>query len=163
MEPSRLWMLLRRSPPQQVFWFHPGTNNRAQALSVLFRKRVGARVAIASESEYVYDGLTEHILRWERDSWRTAAGLVAHAHLWIQLLACMRLHQTSVRFFWLPSHVGIGGNERVDALPEQGRLRHYCNELRQAKRHLLDANLSRQSTDLPYECSWVDSEEGGAG
>ena len=137
----------------------PQTNNRAEARAML---RVGARVTIALDSEYVYDGLTKHILRWERDFWRTGAGPVAHADLWIQLLACMRLHQTSVRFFWLPSHVGIDGNEGADALVEQGRLQHPYNELRQAKRHWLDADLPRQATDLPSECSWVHSEEGGA-
>ena len=80
----------------------PQTNKRAEAravLHVLVRKRVGARVAIALDSGYVYDDLTKHILRWERDSWRTAAGPVAHADLWIQLFSCMRLHQTLVRFF----------------------------------------------------------------
>ena len=120
-----------------------------------------ARVAIALDSEYVYDGLTERIPCWERDSWRTRVGPVAHADLWIQLLACMRLHQTLVRFFWLPSHIGIDSNEGADALAEQACLRHPYNELRQAKRHRLDGNLPRQSTDLPQMVIGCIARRGG--
>ena len=109
----------------------------------------------------MHNGPTMHILCWDRYSWRTGAGSVAHAYLWIWLLACMCLHQTSVRFFWLPSHVGIDGNEGANALAEQGRLRHPYNELRQAKRQRVEADLPRQSIDLPSECLWVHSEEGG--
>ena len=71
-------------------------------LHVLVRKRVGARVAIALTSEYLYDGLSKLIVGWERDSGRTRVVTVAHADLGIQLLACMRLQHTSVRFFWHP-------------------------------------------------------------
>ena len=96
----------------------PRMNNRAEpraearaVLHVLVRKRVGARVAIALDLEYAYDGVTKQIVQWERDAWHTRARPIAHADLWTQLFACMRLHQISVRFFWLPSHVGIDGNE----------------------------------------------------
>ena len=54
-----------------------------------------------------------------------------------------------------------GGIAGADALAERWRLRHPYNELCQANRHRMDADLPRQSTDLPSECSWVHSKEGG--
>ena len=43
--------------------------------------------------------------------------------------------------FWLPSHVGIDGNEGGDTMAEQMCLRHPYNELHQAKRHQLETDL----------------------
>ena len=37
--------------------------------------------------EYIYDGLTKHTLRWERDAWRTREGPIAHVDLWTHLIA----------------------------------------------------------------------------
>ena len=112
-------------------------------------------MTIVVDSEYVYDALTKHILKWEKAGWRSSSGAVSHSDLWIPLLAQMRRHQQTARFIWVPSHVGIVGNEGADQLAEQGRLSHPYNLTSFAKRPAFDDGLTRQETDLPSHCSWV--------
>ena len=125
-------------------------------------------MTIVVDSEYVYDALTKHILKWEKAGWRSSSGAVSQSDLWIPVLAQLRRHQQTARFIWVPSHVGIVGNEGADQLAEQGRLSHPCNLTRFAKRLAFGDGLTRQETDLPSLCSWVLSElgeavEGGGG
>ena len=106
-------------------------------------------MSIVVYSEYIYDTLTKHILKWEKAGWRSFSGAVSHSDLWIPILAQMRRHQQTALFIWVPSHVGIVGNEGADQLAEQGRLSHPYNLTRFAKRPAFDEGLTRQETDLP--------------
>ena len=147
------------------------SNNRGEVRAVLCAlegKSDSEKMTIVVDSEYVYDALTKHILKWEKAGWRSSSGAVSHSDLWIPVLAQMRRHQQTARFIWVPSHVGIVGNEGADQLAEQGRLSHPYNLTRFAKRPAFDEGLTRQETDLPSHCSWVLSEpgedvEGGGG
>ena len=145
------------------------SNNRGEVGAVLYALRAKSdseKMAIVVDSEYVYDALTKHILKWEKVGWRSSSGGVSHSDLWIPVLTQMRRHQQIARFIWVPAHVGIVGNEGADQLAEQGRLSHPYNLTRFAKRPAFDDGLTRQDTDLPSHCSWVLSEPGedvGAG
>ena len=55
-------------------------------------------------------------LRWPRLSRRSDVGLVCHI---MNLLWSLSDKGTCVRFCWVPSHCGIGGNERVDQLAKE--------------------------------------------
>ena len=103
-------------------------------LHVLSRKRVDAKLVIMVDSKCVYVGLTEDVLRRERDGWRTSAGMVAHCDLWTQFLAQLRRHEITACFSWVSSHVGLGSNEGAHPLAEEGRLHPPCNEEGRAKR-----------------------------
>ena len=141
------------------------SNNRGEVRAVLCAleaKSDSERMAIVVDSEYVYDAVTKHILRWEKAGWRTSLGEVSHSDLWIAVLSHMRRCQQTARFIWIPSHVGIVGNEGADHLAEQGRLSHPYNLTQFAKRAAVGDRLPRQETDVPLLCSWVMSDPGEA-
>ena len=119
-------------------------------------------MAILVDPEHVYDALTKYILKWEKAGWRSSSGEFSHHGLLPLVLSQMRSHQQTARFIWVPSHIGIVGNEGADRLAEQGRLSHRYNLTRFAKRPAFDDGLTRQETDLPSHCSWVLSEPGEA-
>ena len=140
------------------------SNNRGEVRAVLCAleaKSDSEKMTIVVDAEYVYDALTKHILKWEKGGWRSSSGAVSHCDLWIPVLAQMRRHQQTAPFIWVPSHVGIVGNEGADQLAEQGRLAHLYNLTLFAKRPAFDDGLTRQETDLPSHCSWDLSEPGG--
>ena len=125
-------------------------------------------MTIVVDSGYLYDALTKHNLKWEKAGLWSSSGAASHSDLWIPVLAQIRRHQQTARFIWLPSQVGIVGNEGADQLAEQGRLSHPYNLTGFARRPAFDDGLTRQETDLPSHCSWVLSEpgeevEGGGG
>ena len=139
------------------------SNNRGEVRAVLCAleaKSDSEKMTIVVDSEYVYDALTKHILKWEKAGCRSSSVAVLHSDLWITGLAQIWRHQQTARFIWVPSHVGIVGNEGADQLAQQSRLSHPYNLTRFAKRPAFDDGLSRQETDLPSHCSWVLSDPG---
>ncbi len=71
---------------------HLQTSNRAELRAVLgvlqFRYWPGEGVSslvIATDSEYVVNGATEWVQRWQRNGWRTARGAVRNKDLWMAL------------------------------------------------------------------------------
>lgn len=98
------------------------TNNRMEltavieALSALKRSCV---VDLHTDSEYVRQGITTWIHGWKRRGWRTADGKpVKNMELWTALDAAASRH--TVRWHWVKGHSGHPGNERADALANQG-------------------------------------------
>lgn len=100
------------------------TNNRMemtaviQALAALKRP---CAVTLHLDSQYVLKGITEWLPGWKAKNWRTAAKQpVKNVDLWQQLdtLASHRGHTIDWR--WVKGHAGDPGNERADALANQG-------------------------------------------
>ena len=98
------------------------TNNRMEmtavieALSLLKRR---SPVAIYTDSEYVKNGITSWIHGWKKRGWRTAAGQpVKNVELWQKMDALVASHD--VQWHWVRGHTGDPGNERADALANQG-------------------------------------------
>ncbi len=98
------------------------TNNRMEllavieALSVLKRR---CQVTLYTDSSYVKDGITSWIQGWKRKGWRTASGgAVKNVDLWQRLDALAQQHDVDWR--WVKGHAGDPGNERADALANQG-------------------------------------------
>ena len=137
------------------------SNNRGEVRAVLCAleaKLDSQKMTIVVDSEYIYDALTKYILKWGKAGWRSSSGAVSHSNLWIPVSAQMRHHQQTARFIWVPSHIGIVGDEGADRLAEQGRQSHPYNLICFAKRPAFDDGLTRHETDLPSQCSWVLSE-----
>lgn len=98
------------------------TNNQMELTAALegLRNTSGiAHVTIWTDSSYVKDGITKWIHGWKAKNWRKADGSpVINKDLWIQLdQACQGRH---IDWHWIKGHAGHAGNERADALANQG-------------------------------------------
>jgi len=98
------------------------TNNRMelmaaiQALEILKRP---CEVHLYTDSQYVRKGITEWMANWKARNWRTAAKKpVKNEDLWRRLDAAVAQHQVS--WHWVKGHSGDVGNEKADALANQG-------------------------------------------
>jgi ribonuclease HI len=100
------------------------TNNRMelmaviQALSALKRP---CEVELHLDSEYVRKGITEWIKGWKAKGWVTASkDPVKNADLWQQLDSLVYQGPHRIQWHWVKGHAGHAGNERADALANQG-------------------------------------------
>jgi ribonuclease HI len=98
------------------------TNNRMeltatiQALETLKRP---CTVRLHTDSTYVKNGITEWIKGWKAKGWKTAAKKpVKNSDLWMLLDDAVKRHEIEWR--WVKGHAGDSGNERADALANQG-------------------------------------------
>ncbi|KAK5788949.1 hypothetical protein VI817_009907 [Penicillium citrinum] len=88
---------------------YPQTSNRAELRAVIaaLRYRNWARenfnsIVVATDSEYVSDGVTKWIRRWLHNGWRTRSGPVENIDLWQCLLGDVeRLWDSAIQvLFW---------------------------------------------------------------
>ena len=87
-----------------------------RALEALKRS---CQVKIYTDSVYVQKGMTEWIDSWKKRNWRTADKKpVKNEDLWQILDALSQQHQ--IEWLWVKGHAGDAGNERADALANQG-------------------------------------------
>ncbi|WP_394805382.1 ribonuclease HI [Kordiimonas aestuarii] len=98
------------------------TNNRMEltaaieALNALSRP---CHIKLHTDSTYVRDGITKWIHGWKAKGWRTAAKKpVKNADLWQALDDAVARHD--IDWIWVKGHAGDAGNERADALANQG-------------------------------------------
>ncbi len=93
------------------------TNNRMElmaAISGLEALKRPCRVELFTDSQYVRQGVTEWMPRWERNGWKTSARQpVKNQDLWQRLAAAGAAHHIGWR--WVKGHSGHVENERVDA------------------------------------------------
>lgn len=98
------------------------TNNRMELRAVI--EALGAlkrpcQIILHTDSQYVQKGITEWLPNWKARGWRTAAKKpVKNADLWQQLDAVAAQHDVDWR--WVRGHDGDPGNERADALANEG-------------------------------------------
>ncbi|HUW27799.1 MAG TPA: ribonuclease HI [Sulfuriferula sp.] len=100
------------------------TNNRMELTAVieaLQSLKRSSRVCIHTDSQYVLKGITEWLPNWKRRGWRTSGNTpVKNVDLWQRLDELVGQHQ--VDWLWVKGHNGHPGNERADALANQGVL-----------------------------------------
>jgi len=98
------------------------TNNQMELMAAI--KAIEAlthpcQIILYSDSSYVLKGITLWIANWKKKSWKTAANKpVKNADLWRRLDACIQPHH--ITWHWVKGHSGDEGNERADALANQG-------------------------------------------
>jgi ribonuclease HI len=94
------------------------TNNRMElmaAIRALESLKRPCRVHLTTDSNYVRQGITEWLPRWQKNGWKTAARKpVKNADLWQRLDAAASPHD--VRWSWVRGHSGHPENERADGL-----------------------------------------------
>ena len=100
------------------------TNNRMELTAVieaLQSLKRNSLVCIHTDSQYVLKGITEWLPNWKRRGWRTSSNTaVKNVDLWQRLDELVSQHQ--VDWLWVKGHSGHPGNERADALANQGVL-----------------------------------------
>lgn len=98
------------------------TNNRMEltaAIMALEALKGPSRVTLVTDSVYVRDGITQWLSNWKRNGWRTAAKKpVKNEDLWRRLDEAAARHDIEWR--WTKGHAGDPGNERADALANEG-------------------------------------------
>lgn len=100
------------------------TNNRMELRAVIEALAALKRpcdITLWLDSEYVRKGITEWIHGWKARGWRTASGqAVKNAELWQQLDTLVSRSGHRIHWQWVKGHAGDPGNERADALANQG-------------------------------------------
>ncbi len=93
------------------------TNNRMELTAALEGVKacpVDAKLEIHTDSTYVQKGMTEWIKGWKAKNWKN----VKNPDLWQQLDATCQ--NRTISWHWIKGHAGHAGNERADALANQG-------------------------------------------
>jgi ribonuclease HI len=98
------------------------TNNRMELTAVIRALASLSRhsdIDLYTDSQYVKNGIESWIHGWKKNGWKTADRKpVKNAELWRELEAQAARH--SIRWHWVRGHNGHSGNDRADALANQG-------------------------------------------
>jgi len=98
------------------------TNNRMELMAVIEALGVlnqPCAIRLRSDSKYVLQGIKEWMPNWKMNGWKTANRKpVKNADLWQRLDVAMDGHE--IQLFYVVAHSGEVGNERADALANQG-------------------------------------------
>ncbi len=104
------------------------TNNRMElmaAIQGLNQLRRSCHVSLHTDSKYVMDGMTKWLVGWKSRNWKTAAKKpVKNQDLWEELDKAAARH--TLQWVWVKGHAGNDGNERADALANQGLSNWLC-------------------------------------
>jgi ribonuclease HI len=102
------------------------TNNRMELTAALKAlelayKQVGAvPVAVHTDSSYVINGITKWVRGWKANGWQTKDKKeVLNQDLWKPLSATAEAFKNSIEWKYVGGHVGVAGNERVDAIASE--------------------------------------------
>ncbi len=98
------------------------TNNRMELTATIEALKTLKRpctIKLHTDSTYVRDGITKWIEGWKAKGWKNAAKKpVKNADLWQALDEAVKRHD--INWLWVKGHAGDPGNERADALANQG-------------------------------------------
>ncbi len=98
------------------------TNNRMEmtaAIRALEYLPQGSQLTLHTDSTYVMKGMTEWIEGWKARGWKNSQKKpVKNKDLWLLLDELVATHK--ITWKWVKGHAGNAGNERADALANQG-------------------------------------------
>ena len=98
------------------------TNNRmglTAAIEALSTLKASSTVDFHTDSQYVRGGVNGWIAGWKRNGWKTSDRKpVKNIDLWQKLDSLREKHE--VKWHWVKGHAGTDGNERADALANEG-------------------------------------------
>jgi len=94
------------------------TNNRMELRAAIEALRALKRpcvVHLYTDSQYLRQGITEWLPRWQANGWRTASKKpVKNKDLWLALLEAQEPHE--VHWHWVKGHAGDADNVCADRL-----------------------------------------------
>ena len=95
------------------------TNNQMEltaAIQALQSLKVSkGKIKLFTDSVYVKNGITQWLLNWKKNGWKTAAKKpVKNVQLWQMLDQACQGH--NIEWHWVKGHAGHPGNEKADLL-----------------------------------------------
>lgn len=99
------------------------TNNRMELLAVIealkkvrsLPENSGAAITVYTDSQYVQKGITQWIVNWKRNAWKTSGKQpVKNRDLWMELDSVSQ--NLPLNWRWVAGHAGYEYNERCDAM-----------------------------------------------
>ena len=106
------------------------TNNRMELIAVIESLRelkaltdapgnlIPRKATVFTDSQYIQKGITEWIIKWKRNSWKTSDKKpVKNQDLWLELDALC--DNFSLGWEWVRGHSGIEYNERCDKMTQE--------------------------------------------
>ena len=94
------------------------TNNKMElkaTIEALKAIKQSSKIKLYTDSQYVKNGITEWIINWKKNGWKTANKKeVSNKELWIELDQYVSFHD--VKWFWVKGHSGNHYNEIADKL-----------------------------------------------
>jgi len=101
--------------------FQLTTNNRMEMLATIVALqslKEACKVTLTTDSQYVRQGITQWITKWQKNNWKTASKQdVKNVDLW--KLLNEENHRHNVQWNWVKGHSGHIENERCDDLARQ--------------------------------------------
>ena len=98
------------------------TNNRMELMAVIKALSLMSSendVTIFTDSTYVQKGISEWIINWKRNGWKSSSKKpVKNKDLWVELDSLNA--SLSVNWQWVKGHAGHPENERADYLANLG-------------------------------------------
>ena len=94
------------------------TNNKMElkaTIEALKAIKYSSKIKLYTDSQYVKNGITEWIVNWKKNGWKTAnKKIVSNKELWIELDENVNLHE--IEWIWVKGHSGNHYNEIADKL-----------------------------------------------
>lgn len=98
------------------------TNNRMELKAVIMALReitLDNEITIITDSSYVQKGISEWILKWKQNGWKSSNRKpVKNKDLWVDLDDISS--KFIIKWDWVKGHSGNPGNERADFLANKG-------------------------------------------
>ena len=99
------------------------TNNQMEMEAAIeawkYLKGTSDVIELYTDSNYLRQGITEWIVNWKSNNWRTASKKpVANRDLWIEVDGLSSA--LNIEWHWVKGHDGDPGNERADYLANLG-------------------------------------------
>jgi ribonuclease HI len=100
---------------RELSGFEPATTNNRMELTAAVRGLASLKEPCHVDSEYLKNGITQWIVKWKRNGWKTASKQpVKNQDLWAQLDAQAARHHT--HWVWTKGHDSHADNNRADEL-----------------------------------------------
>ena len=99
------------------------TNNQMEMQAAIealeHLKGTSKLIKLYTDSNYLRQGITEWIIKWKSNNWRTASKKpVANKELWMKVDELS--NALNIEWNWVKGHDGNPGNERADYLANLG-------------------------------------------
>ncbi len=114
-----------KNTKKEIKGYSENTTNNIMELTAVIKAleclNRNCKITITTDSNYVKNGITEWILSWKKNGWKTSKkSTVKNKELWIELDLLVAKHE--INWKWIKGHSGHPQNERADELANEAIL-----------------------------------------